>query len=439
MKTKTMSFMYATMVVIILLISSSASASITIPTKTHSFNQETPYSSEDISVSKIQTAMNMVNEQLLLGYMNDLVGLAPRYTGTYGCEQTALYIHDQFDSNGLGVRYQNWTGQGNRWNRGTFSSQNVEGTQPGTETDRIIIFNAHYDTVKNVPGADDDGSGTAAVLAAAYILSQFNFKHALKFVTFSGEEIGLLGSHAYAKEAYDNNDNIFVELNADMIAYTETPAGGSQYRIYGTPDIEWMLDAIDTINTDYGCSFNISRRILDEEASRGGSDYFSFEEYGYETLVFFESEFNPYMHTPDDTIEHMNMSYFVNTTRLIVGTMAYLADLDIPTPQASIEFPKRGVLYKNEMPKKTIADLKTVVVNDIWIWANVQPGNTSIDRAEFYYDDILMYVDMEAPYKWHCDQLSLRTHKITVVVYDHLGRQSTAWQNIWLINLKKNT
>ena len=54
-----------------------------------------------------------------------------------------------------------------------------------------IIFNAHYDSVAKGPGANDDGSGTVAVLAAAYALSHFDFKRTIKFVTFSGEEIGL--------------------------------------------------------------------------------------------------------------------------------------------------------------------------------------------------------------------------------------------------------
>ena len=389
---------------------------------------------------KIATIMDMINEDMLREYLETLVGYGPRMTGTYGCEKSAEYIYQQFAEMGLQTRYQNWTDFGNKFHRGLYKSQNVEGTLKGTNLtdEKIIVFNAHYDTVRISPGGDDDGSGSAAVLVAAYVLSQFSFNHTIKFVTFSGEEVGLLGSHAYAKEAYENNDNIVVELNADMISYTETPEGGRKCRIYGTQDVEWVLDDIETINTDYGIDFTFIRSILNEDASRGGSDYFSFVEYGYETVAFFEAEWNRNMHSLKDNLNNVNFSYLVNTTRLIVGTIAHLADLEITDPQVYIESPRRGKLYLEGVEKRDIKDLKTIVVKDIWIWADVKYASEQIDRAEFYYDDRLAYTDTEYPFKWHFDRLSVRTHRITVIIYDKLGRNSSYWQDIHFINIFKN-
>lgn len=387
---------------------------------------------------KIETILETIDENLLRGYLETLVGYAPRYTGTFGCVKSAEYIYQQFEEMGLDTRYQNWTAFGNRHHPHIFNSQNVEGRHLGIQSDKIVIFNAHYDTVRNTPGADDNGGGTAAVLAAAYALSQFSFQHTIKFVTFSGEEMGLLGSHAYAKECYENNDNIIVDLNADMIAYTETPEGGKKFRMYGTPDVEWIMDSIEIINTDYGIDFNFIRDTLNEEAERGGSDYFSFIEYGYEAVAFFEAGWNQHMHSPEDNLDNINFSYLVNTTRLIAATMAYLADLDIPNPQVRIESPKQGKLYYEGLEKREIADLKTIVIDGIWIWADDIPGDVSIVSAEFYYDDILEYVDTEPPFKWHFNKLSVRKHKVTVIVYDEVGRTASAFKYIRFINLFKN-
>ena len=87
------------------------------------------------------------------------------------------------------------------WNNGGYSSDNVEATINGTNesSDEIYIICGHYDTVSAGPGADDDTSGTCAVLMAALIMSQYQFDHTIKFVTFSGEEQGLLGSAVYAQ------------------------------------------------------------------------------------------------------------------------------------------------------------------------------------------------------------------------------------------------
>ena len=65
-------------------------------------------------------------------------------------------------------------------------------------------------------------------MAAAFALSQFDFQHSIKLLTFSGEEQGLLGSIEYVEEIYENDENIFVEINADMIGRAVTSEGGKQ-------------------------------------------------------------------------------------------------------------------------------------------------------------------------------------------------------------------
>jgi hypothetical protein len=361
-------------------------------------------------------------------------------TGTYGCEKAAEYIYTKFKEMGLETCYQNWTAFGNRRHPRLFRSQNIEGTLEGTNfpDNHIIVFNAHYDTVRKSPGADDNGGGVAAVLAAAYVLSQFQFNHTLKFVSFSGEEIGFLGSYKYAKGSYESEDDILVDFNADMIAHTGIGEGGKKFRIYGTQDVQWIMEIIEELNIAYDIDFELVQRILNEDARHGGSDYFPFMKYGYEVISFFEYEWNPYFHTPDDTIEHINFSYLVNTTKLIVASMAFLADNEHTFPQIQIESPRFGKLYFEGMKKCNIRDLKTIVIDDIWIWAEVKYAQYPIERVEFYYDDILVFTDTEYPFKWHFNKLSVGKHRITVVAYDQMGRRTSGWKDIRFINIFMN-
>ena len=120
--------------------------------------------------AKILSILELIDEDLLRGYLEVLVSYGPRFTGTYGCEKSARFIYDQFTGMGLESRFQNWSLFGNEYARRWFNSQNVEGVLSGTMDDKAICFNAHYDTVFKSPGANDDGSGTAAVMAAAYVV-----------------------------------------------------------------------------------------------------------------------------------------------------------------------------------------------------------------------------------------------------------------------------
>ncbi|MBU0498378.1 MAG: M20/M25/M40 family metallo-hydrolase, partial [Candidatus Thermoplasmatota archaeon] len=345
-----------------------------------------------------------------------------------------------FDTMNLSVVIQNWTQftTGHKITKPKprfITSQNIEGSHPGIRKDseKIVIFNAHYDTVKTSPGADDDGSGVAAVLAAAEILSQFQFNHTLKFVTFSGEEMGLYGSHAYAKHAYENNDDIYIAFNADMIGHADTSQGGKLFRLYATKDIQYTIDNIININTSLNLGFNFHTGTLPEQGS-GGSDYFSFVEYGYEALAFFEGEWNPAMHSMDDTIENMNISYLVNTSKLIVATLAYYADAPLTHPQVRIESPQKGHIYLEAKQKKEIQDLQTIVIDDIWIWADVTPGDAPIESVKFYYDGRLKYTDFNYPYKWQYNLRSFRSHTISVVVRDVEGREAEGFSDILFLN-----
>jgi len=428
--------------IIILLLSSTTVSSSILATQ----KQKTEASSNESKTlsapdpTKITQAIEMVNETLLRGFLENLTAFGPRVTGTYGCEKSAEYLSEQLTSMGLETRYQNWASFGTTLlHKRYYKSENVEGVLTGKDpTKEVLIFNGHYDTVEVSPGANDDGSGTVAVLTAAYVLSNFEFNRTIKFVAFSGEEQGLLGSRAYAKEAYENNEKILVELNADMIGCGGTAQSSRNISLSSTEEAAWVVNKIKGVNENHSIFSNANKGWkMTPGGPRMGSDFHDFLLYGYESVAFWESGNYEYFHKAGDTIDHVNFSYLVNVTKLIVGSLTYLADMENEYPQVKIGSPRRGSLYFEDRILKGFKYERTLVINDILINAEVTPGNAPVEKVEFYYNGELKYTDTDAPYQWRLNQLSLLRHKITVVVYDELGRTASDEMNIFFINLNK--
>lgn len=387
---------------------------------------------------KIQEILDKINMTLLRNFMEYLVfEIGNRYTGTEGCKQAATYLYQQFEHMGLQTTYQDWGSWGNRLLSGYFQSQNVIGTHLGTDpdTDEILIFNAHYDTVKGTVGAVDDGSGTVGVLAAAYVLSQYDFKRTMEFVAFSGEEQGTLGSHAYARNLYEQHTPVLVEFNADMIGKATSTETGSTMRLSLTEDAGWIASVMENTSTTYGLNFLIQRwQNIDRYAKSGWSDYIQFTKLGYESVVVWPGEWDPNMHTPRDDISNVNLSYLVNMTRHIAATMAILADMDMEHPQISIIHPRFGKLFMNDTEKKTYKYNTPLILDDISIRTEVKQGINPMENVEFYDGNTLLFTDTETPYEYRLSTPSIGFHKIKVIAYDTIGNSATDQMRILFIN-----
>ncbi|HIH28420.1 MAG TPA: Zn-dependent exopeptidase M28 [Thermoplasmata archaeon] len=389
---------------------------------------------------KVQEIIDKINETLVRNFMEHLVGeIGNRYTGTEGCENAATYISQQFQTMGLQSTCQNWSAKGNSLLSGYFHGRNVIGTQPGTNPDETIIFNAHYDTTKKTVGAVDDGSGTVGVLTAAAVLSQYTFKRTLKFVTFSGEEQGTLGSHAFVRDLYDHHLPVLVEFNADMIGKATSTETGKTMRLQLTEDAGWIAGIMENITTEYDLNFTITRwQTIDREAKDGWSDYCQFTQLGYESVVVWPAEWDPNMHTIRDDLSNVNISYLVNMTRHIAATMAILADMDIGYPQLSIAHPRFGKIFVDDQEKMTYRYKTPILIGETTIQANVIPGSSPLEKVEFYSDNILLQTDTEGPYEYLLNSTSIGIHTIKVIASDTMGRNTTAEMKTLYLNRLKN-
>lgn len=259
--------------------------------------------------------------------------LEGRGTCTPGLDSAAAYIARRFSqlglapmsaSNGNGSRahaayYHRYTARpgSHAGNIGACETQNVVGILRGTDpvlANEYVIVGAHYDhlgtgtygaadadlgqLIRN--GADDNASGTAAVMELTRIFAARGTKRSLVFVTFSGEEWGLLGSQQFAQALPPGRPQAMV--NFDMVGRLRNDA----LLVYGTGTAVEMPRIIDSANTD-ALTLN---RIPD---GYGPSDHTSFYAKGMPVLHLFTNTHAQY-HRATDDVEHINAA---GTARIV--------------------------------------------------------------------------------------------------------------------------
>lgn len=267
------------------------------------------------SPQDIQDMLQQIDEELILDYLEPLVAFGPRVTDSQACYDAEQYIFNEFNAmDGIEVQFEAWENQGH-------FGRNVEATLTGLQEEDILVICGHMDSVTGSPGADDNGIGTVAAMIAADVMRGYTFNHTIRFVTFSGEEQGLLGSEIYATNCSQRGDDIAAVLNADMIGNADTEEGKTLIKLFSNEDSHWLVDFTESVSQAY----NIGIGIVDRGYS-WGSDHSSFWDQGYDAVFFHEHDFSEVYHSPQDTIENMDISYAVNTTRLMIATLAELAE-----------------------------------------------------------------------------------------------------------------
>ncbi len=235
------------------------------------------------------------------------------------------------------------------------SSDNLIAVLPGSVyPEKYIAVGAHYDSRSisgMAPGADDNASGTAAVLEMARILSDQTFEKSIIFCLFSGEEYGLYGSAAYAAQAASQNLNILGYFNMDMIGYL---LPGSYYHT----DIiaPSQADSLKSFYTQtaglYLPDFTVETGIL----MGGDSDHTSFNNNGYMGIFPFEdvNYYSPYIHTAADTIGPSvnNFQYaqlMTQATLVSIATMAvpHYSSIGIDNDDSNKEIVNSVIIYPN--------------------------------------------------------------------------------------------
>ncbi|MDT0559680.1 M28 family peptidase [Ichthyenterobacterium sp. W332] len=213
------------------------------------------------------------------------------------------------------------------------NGRNIIATQLGKAANpEIYIICAHYDTVANFC-ADDNATGTTAVLEIAKILSTQCFDNTIIYALWDEEEIGLLGSDFYADAANANGDNIAAVLNMDMMGYDgDAPGtpGDNQFDIdfrqEFAPSVTMKNDIISVFNT-----YSFDLEVVEVPNGTFASDHAPFWFNGFAAVLVGESwetnDQTPFYHQATDRAATLDLPYFTEIAKLVLAYTATMADL----------------------------------------------------------------------------------------------------------------
>lgn len=204
---------------------------------------------------------------------------------------------------------------------------NVIASIEGTDyPDSACIMGAHYDDILStsdltvVPGANDNASGTSAVLEVARVMKKNKYKpkSTIMFIAFGAEEIGLLGSKDFATNPDDFSQKIRFMLNSDMIAY-ETSSLAT----------EWYLNILDYNNShslrneaEEICNTYTLLSPFNDNTNNASSDSYPFFTNGYKALFFFSGDADPNYHSLNDLVSNCNFGYCTEVVKLQCALLA---------------------------------------------------------------------------------------------------------------------
>lgn len=214
---------------------------------------------------------------------------------------------------------------------------NVIATVEGTSRpEEVYIIGGHYDSYaygnpfNDAPGADDNASGTTAVLEFARIMMESGYQPeaTMKFIAFGAEELMLFGDSGcehYAQKAYNDGMNIKLMINCDMISHNTLPIEQAKVRINYYTGFFDLLDIAKSATNQFSLITGINGSLNQY------SDSYPFYEKGFPAVYFEESQFSPYYHTIDDRIENYNMEYCGEVIKSAGATLLKHMFMNSPT------------------------------------------------------------------------------------------------------------
>jgi hypothetical protein len=215
----------------------------------------------------------------------------------------------------------------------------------GRDTSRVVVIGAHYDScicntdrfdfTSDAPGADDDGSGTSAVVELARVFSQKYPKGldaTVIFALYSGEEMGLLGSTHLAQRLHDSNYKVAAAVTNDIVGNVVADDGSidsTSVRIFGAdPDnspsrelarYTWAIGSL------YDRAFAVLPVFRLDRIARGGdhSPFVTLHDPGLRFTERLENYKRP--HLPTDRLADVNFNYVANVARLNAASLGSIA------------------------------------------------------------------------------------------------------------------
>ncbi|OUR97732.1 peptidase M28 [Flavobacteriales bacterium 33_180_T64] len=294
----------------------------------------------------VETYLNTITEDELKEHVYTFSSdeFQGRRAGEPGHHKASKFLKDYYIQEDikspLGSKYYQYIPEA-YFSEGIKDSQNViafiEGSQFPNE---VIIISAHSDhegfnATEIYNGADDNGSGTAAVLEMAQAfkkaaLDGHSPKRSIVFLHLTGEEVGLNGSRYYTQYPVFSMKNTVANLNIDMIGRVDDAHKDAENYVYviGADRLSTELHYISEEANNKFAGLDLDYKLnKDNDPNRYyyRSDHYNFAQKGVPVIFYFNGEHEDY-HEPTDTPEKINYALLKQRTKLIFATAWYLAN-----------------------------------------------------------------------------------------------------------------
>ena len=338
---------------------------------------------------RVREIVDAVSEERIAATIQKLAGFGTRNTlSTTGVAAARQWIVNEFQSYSprlqVSLEHFKVKKNGDRVFRDV-DLYNVVAVLPGAATPAIrVLITGHYDSLNLVPkpgtapvepddnvaerpvydwtqadvaapGANDDGSGTAAVMELARVMSRYTFGKTLVFVAFAGEEQGLLGSSLHAAKARQEGHAIEAVLNNDIIGGENSGngrTGNNAVSLYSDEIMDSVSQQLARyarhIGERYLPSMKVNTIYMQDRLGRGG-DHTPFQWEGYAAVRFSTpNEFYAREHSAEDRFEYVSVPYTARVARINAAVAASLAAAP-PAPVVTREA-KTGLWKGKQVP-----------------------------------------------------------------------------------------
>jgi Zn-dependent M28 family amino/carboxypeptidase len=246
-----------------------------------------------------------------------------------------------------------WLEQGYRVTPQTYEVEgipcsNLEVTHAGIKhSEQILLIGAHYDSVSGSPGANDNGSGVAALLEIARLLKDVETDCTVRFVAFVNEEPPFffrrqMGSMVYARGARKRNDDIRLMISLEMLGYYSERPGSQRYPPlfrYFYPDRANFIAFVSNLRSRsmlhrFSAAFRRHSQFPTEHVATfswipgvAWSDHLAFWRQGYRALMVTDTAFYryPHYHAATDLPDELDYASMAAATKGVSHAVASLA------------------------------------------------------------------------------------------------------------------
>jgi Zn-dependent M28 family amino/carboxypeptidase len=262
-----------------------------------------------------------------------------------GYQDALQYYKEKYEKDGYKVVIDDYTKSGHTFH-------NLRAIKVGnTKPDEIVMYGAHIDSTAGepwgnneaqAPGADDDGSGSAALSEIAHAIKDLPLDRTVVFSLFSGEEQGLYGSRAMA-ESYKNGKQgkIVGVFQMDMVGYAPDARTLESHDTSSDAKMHAMTDMLAEAQQKYNINLKVYGAHNDELNNR--SDHYSFMRNGIPAILLSEPydtapRENPNYHSTNDTIDTVNTSFVADVSKVAAAAGVELAGLEPAKPVVKSSF-----------------------------------------------------------------------------------------------------